>query len=381
MKKVLSVLLVVVLMVGVFSFVGCKSDKETPATSNETTDVQTTETEVEVAKTYKIGMIPKFTGVDYFIAVENGAKKAAADLGVDLDWQGDASGQESAAKQQAYIQTFIDKGYDAILVSALDASSYAETLKQARADGIKVITWDADVQEDARDFFVNQVENSSIGTAMMQGMAGDLDGKPGTVAVVSTDPNASNQNAWIAAIQEEYNSKKDTDYTGIEMHNEIIYAGNNQAEADSKLNTLLVQNSDITGVFALSSMAVPATTKAIVDLGLPMGSVAMSGLGIPVTAKKDMESGTIKSVILWQPYDLGYLAVEFALKVLQGEVQDTDTEFVSSLSGNTQVKDMMYEPSHLITPDKQVILGKPVVYTIDLVDYFKGYPNADSGLK
>lgn len=33
-----------------------------------------------------------------------------------LEWQGGPGGQESVAKQRAHIQTFIDKGYDAILV-------------------------------------------------------------------------------------------------------------------------------------------------------------------------------------------------------------------------------------------------------------------------
>lgn len=371
MKKLLTIALALVLLASIAALAGCKSDDSASSPTKED----------EGKKTYKIGMIPKFTGVDYFIAVENGAKKAAADLGIELDWQGDASGQESAAKQQAYIQTFIDKGYDAILVSALDPSSYAETLKQARANGIKVITWDADVQQDARDYFINQVENSSIGTAMMQGMAADLGGQTGRVAVVSSDPNASNQNAWIDAIKAEYNSKKDSDFKNITMHDEIIYAGNNQAEADSKLNTLLVQNPDLKGVFALSSMAVPATTKAINDLALPPGSVNIGGLGIPVTAKKDMESGIIKSVILWQPYDLGYLAVEFTNQLLKGEIEKDATEYKSSLSGKSQCDDMMYESSHKILDDKQIILGKPVIFTLDLVDYFKGYPSPDSGLK
>lgn len=375
MKKVLMVLMLATMLTSLV-ITGCEKETATESKTESKTETQT-ESESSEKESYKIGMIPKFTGVDYFIACENGAKKAAEDLGVYLDWQGDASGQESAAKQQAYIQTFIDKGYDAILISALDASSYAETLKQARADGIKIITWDADVQQDARDFFINQVENASIGTAMMQGMAQDLEGQTGSIAVVSSDPNSSNQNAWIKAIQDEYATGA---YSNLTMLDEIIYAGNNQAEADSKVNTLMIQNPDLKGVFALSSMAVPATTKALTDLGLPNGSVAIAGLGIPVTSKAAMEEGTIKSVILWQPYDLGYLAVEFAYELLEGNVDANATEFVSSLSGKSQCDDMMYEPAHLITADQQVILGKPVIYTIDLVDYFKGYPNPDSGL-
>ena len=336
--------------------------------------------QTQPAKKIKMGMIPKFTGVDYFIAVENGAKKAASDLGVTLDWQGDPSGQESAAKQQAYIQTFIDKDYDAILVSALDAKSYADTLKQAKAKGIKVITWDADVQPDARDFFINQVENSGIGSTLMGNMGKELASKGGKVAIVSSDPNSSNQNAWIKAIQDDYNAKKSSDYPKITFHDKIIYAGNNQADADKAVAALLTQNPDITGIFALSSMAVPATAKACTDLKKPIGSVAIQGLGVPVTAKDNMTSGLMKSVVLWQPYDLGYLAVEFSTKFAKGEVKVGDTSFKSSLSGKTQLKDVKYADAHKILADGEVILGLPIVYTIDTLDRFKGYPNATSGL-
>ena len=381
MKKVLSkvIALTMVLALTMLVLAGCGSKPAEPAKPADPT--KAAEVTKAPEKKIKIGMIPKFTGVDYFIACENGAKKAAANLGITLDWQGDPSGQESAAKQQAYIQTFIDKGYDAILVSALDAKSYADTLKQARAKGIKVITWDADVQQDARDFMINQCENAAIGTILMSNMGKELGAKGGKVALVSSDPNASNQNAWIKAIQDEYNSKKTSDYSKITFYDKIIYAGNNQADADKAVATVMTQNTDLTGIFAISSMAVPATAKACTDLKKPIGSIAIQGLGVPVTAGDNMKSGLMKSVTLWQPYDLGLLAVEFAVKFVKGEVKVGDTSFKSSLSGKSQLANVMYEDAHKILPDGQVILGKAIVYTIDTVAGFKGYPDATSGLK
>jgi len=358
MKKVLSILLVLILVVGIMA--GCGGAKK--------------------AEDIKIGMIPKFTGVDYFIACENGAYKAAEDLGVTVDWQGDPSGQETAANQQAYIQTFIDKEYDAILVSALDAESYADTLKSAMAEGILVITWDADVNPEARDYFVNQTENADIGIAMMSGMANSIT-EEGKVAVVSSDPNASNQNAWIAAIQAEFASKADGEYSHISFLDEIIYAGNNQADADTAVNTLMTQNPDLKGIFALSSMATPATAKASTDLGLPVGAVSIAALGVPVTSVDAMESGLMPTVVLWQPYDLGYLAVNLAVDLLTGDVEKGMSDYASNLSGNSQIGDVKYPAAHKITADGQVILGPSIAYNMDNYMLFRGYPDADSGLK
>jgi len=366
-------------MLMVAMMAGCAKEEEKAPMDTEVTKAAT-EAKSEPAEDIKIGMIPKFTGVDYFIACENGAYKAAEDLGVTVDWQGDPSGQETAANQQAYIQTFIDKEYDAILVSALDAESYADTLKSAMAEGILVITWDADVREDSRDYMVNQTENSDIGIAMMSGLAGSFT-EAGTVAVVSSDPNASNQNAWIAAIKDEYESKKDTDYKHVTFIEEIFYAGNNQADADTAVNTIMTQNEDLKGIFALSSMAVPATIKASEDLGKAVGDVGIAGLGVPVTSVDAMESGLMPAVVLWQPYDLGYLAVNLAVDLLRGDAKKGMDSYVSDLSGTSQIGDAMYPASHKITEDGQVILGPSISFGLDNYMLFKGYPDADSGLK
>ena len=332
------------------------------------------------AKQLRFGMTPKFTGVDYFIACENGAKKAAADNNIVLDWQGDPSGQESVAKQQAFIQTFIDKGYDAIILSALDESSFADTLRQARAQGIKVITFDADVVPDARDAFVNGTTEAEMAEAMFKGI---LQEKPegGKLAIISTDPNASNQNARIRAIQAEYEANKTTKYQKYTFSQNIVYAGNNQAEADTKVNTLMTQEQDLVAVFALSSMAGPAAGKAMRDLGKPAGSVSIQTISVPVSSIDDMKNGIIKSVVLWQPYDLGYVAVEYAKDLIEGKAKIGDTSYVSVFSGKTKIADEKYGDSHKILENNTVILGAAILYDLDNVDEFRGYPDPTSGIK
>ena len=360
-KTLLSVLLL--LLVGILSLSTCD-----------------TASAAESAKQLRFGITPKFTGVDYFIACENGAKKAAADFGIFLDWQGDPSGQESVAKQQATIQTFIDKQYDAIILSSLDESSFADTLRQARAQGIKVITFDADVVPDARDAFVNGTTEVEMVKAMFKGLQQD---KPegGMLAIISTDPNASNQNARIREIQKQYEEGKDTIYNKYFLASNIVYAGNNQAEADTKVNALMTQERDLCGVFALSSMAGPAAGKAMKDLGMSPGDISIQTISVPVSSIDDMKSGLIKSVVLWQPYDLGYVAVEYAKDLIEGKANIGDTTYVSSLCGKNKIGDENYESAHNVLENNTVILSSAILYNLDNVGEFRGYPDATSGIK
>ncbi|MFP4426304.1 MAG: substrate-binding domain-containing protein [Spirochaetaceae bacterium] len=351
--------------------------------------------EAEGEKVYRVGVIPKFIAEDYFIAAENGFRQAEAELGnVRVDWVGDTMSQTSAANQQNYIQSFIDREYDAILVSALDPDSYADTLKEAMDQGILVGTWDADVRPDARDFFVNQGEFDEIGIATLKGIAGDLqddysEDDKATVALVSTTTDSPNQNAWLDAIIAEYESKQESDYSHIDLmidDDEIVYAGNDQGTADEKIKSLLSANPDIKGIVALSSNTVPAVSSSRDQLNIEE-DIKIVGISVPETSRGDMEAGKMSAVVLWQPFDLGYLTLHAAVDLLEGNELSGD-RYMSPLSDTlmtvsfTDGETPVTYPSegHKVMEDKTLILGPPIVWNLDNIDYFRGYPTDDHGM-
>ncbi|MGA2763122.1 MAG: substrate-binding domain-containing protein [Spirochaetia bacterium] len=345
-------------------------------------------------KTYRVGVIPKFIAEDYFIACERGFRQAEKELGnIKVDWIGDTMSQTSAANQKNYIQGFIDKGYDAILVSALDPESYADTLRAARAKGIKVITWDADVNPTARDFFVNQVESDHIAIQLLKGLSGDLSkytpSNKATVAIVSTTNDSPNQNAWVKAIVNEYNSKKTTDYKHLNIlvaPDQIVYAGNDQGAAEEKVKSLLSANKGLKGIIALSSLTVPAVSAARDQLGISE-SIKIVGISVPESSRKDLEQDKISSLVLWQPFDLGYLTLYVTEDVLKGNPPKGPV-YKSPLSGTNQITSFMdgktvikYPAAgHKMMADNVIILGEPMVVNLKNIDRFRGYPKLESGM-
>ena len=345
-------------------------------------------------KSYKVGVIPKFIAEDYFIACERGFRQAEKELGnIKVEWIGDPMNQTSAANQKNYIQSFIDKRFDAILVSALDPESYADTLKAARAKGIKVITWDADVNVAARDYFVNQVISEQIAIQLLKGLAGDLTGysasKKATIALVSTTNDSPNQNAWLKAIIEEYKGKATAEYKHINLMadaNQIVYAGNDQGTADEKIKSLLSANKSIKGIIALSSNTVPAVSSARDQLGIK-DTIKIVGVSVPESSRKDMQAGKMSGVVLWQPFDLGYLTLYVTAAVLQNKAP-TGAAFKSPLSGTSMApsfidgKTAVKYPAagHQILANNVIILGDPIVWNLKNIDMFRGYPNLDIGM-
>src|SRR5436190_22384917 len=133
-------------------------------------------------KTLTVAMMPKSKGNAYFIACKRGADEAAAELGVELIWDGPTA--TDPAKQTEIVDTWVTRGVDVIAVAVENKGALSTALRNARAKGIKVVTWDADAEPDARDFFVNQATPEGIGFKLMDEAARVLGGR-GDFAVIT----------------------------------------------------------------------------------------------------------------------------------------------------------------------------------------------------
>ena len=137
-------------------------------------------------------MMPKAKGDPYFISCKKGADEAAKLLGADLLWDGPTD--LDPAKQNEIVEAWITRGVDAIAVSVENKEAISTVLKKAKEKGIKVVTWDADAEKDARDFFINQATPQGIGETLRRS-ARVLGNK--AIAIVTASLSAANQNEWI----------------------------------------------------------------------------------------------------------------------------------------------------------------------------------------
>src|SRR4029077_5496755 len=145
-----------------------------------------------------IAMMPKAKGDPYFVSCKQGADDAAKELGIELLWDGPTD--LDPAKQNEVIEAWITIGVDVIAVSVENEVAVSTVLHKAREKGIKVVTWDADAQKDARDFFINQATPQGIGYTLTDEAARILNNK-GDFAIITASLSAANQNEWIKHIK------------------------------------------------------------------------------------------------------------------------------------------------------------------------------------
>jgi rhamnose ABC transporter rhamnose-binding protein len=299
----------------------------------------------------QICMMPKLVGIPYFNASEKGAKEAAEELDVKLNYNGPS--EAKAAEQVQMIEQMIQQQCDAISIAANDPEALAPAMNKAGEAGVKTSAWDADVKEDSRQYFVNQATFEAIGQQMVEIMAEETGGK-GEFLVVTGSLTAPNQNAWIDAMKKHIkNEYPDMSIASIEPGEEDLQKG-----IDVTKNYLRA-NPDTAGVFGLTTVALPGAAEAVQQLGVK-DKVAVTGLSTPNQTKPYIESGTINKFVLWNPVDLGYLAVHVANRQVEGNMpSEKGAKFKAGRLGEVE----------LIAPD-EVLLGPPLVFTKDNIGEF-----------
>lgn len=328
-----------------FLFAGCGKPVEAP--SNDGGDAAAPDS----GKTLKIGVMPKLIGIDYFNAAEIGAMEAAKELGVEVDYNGPV--EPDVTKQVQMIDTWITRKYDAICVAPNDPDAISGVLKKARERGIKVITWDTDAQEDARDFFVNQTTSEGIAHTMMDIMAEGVGADAKFINITGT-LTAANQNTWMD-LMEEYRQQK---YPGMTNLSETPKeSGEDQARATQVCADSLKAYPELQGIFALTSVALPGSAEALRKAGAA-DKVFLTGLATPKAMKEYVLDGTVQKFVLWNVPDLGYLTVRAAVAAAKGELTPEADSF---------------DAGRITTSRKEgteIVLGDPLVFTKDNIEDF-----------
>ncbi len=216
-------------------------------------------------------MMPKSKGNAYFIACRKGAEEAAAELGVKLIWDGPTD--PDPAKQNEIIDTWITRGVDVIAVAVENRQGISSVLRKARERGIKVLTWDADAEPDARDFFVNQATPEGIGQTLMDNAARVLGGK-GEFAIITASLTAANMIAWQKTIE----ARRKEKYPQIKMA-ALRPCDDLQKKAFDEANTIMNADPDVKLIMAICTPAVPGAAEAVKQSGRT--DVKVIGLGLP----------------------------------------------------------------------------------------------------
>jgi rhamnose transport system permease protein len=295
-----------------------------------------------------IAMMPKAKGDPYFVSCRAGAEEAAQELGVELIWDGPTG--LDAAKQNEVVENWITRKVDVIAVAVENRAGISTVLRKARERGIKVLTWDADAEPDARDFFVNQATPEGIGNTLTDEASRLLGGK-GEFAIITGALSAANQNEWIAFIKKRVAEK----HPGLTLAT-IRPSDDDRDKAFAETQTILRVHPNVKLVMAISAPAVPGAAEAVRQARRK--DVNVIGLSLPNINKPYVHGGEVQTVVLWNTRDLGYLTIHAGMQLLQGTLAAGAQAMTGGRLGAIQIR------------GSEIILGPPLMFTKANIDQF-----------
>ena len=295
-------------------------------------------------------MIPKNVGNPVFDLTNAGMKAAATELGDTTEFNG--STEADAQQQVEVINTAVEQNPDALLVSANDPDALVPALEDAEGEGIETVTFDSDVNPDARIMFASTPSPQAVGETQIE-MCGSQINYTGDIAILSAAATATNQNAWIEVMEE---TLKDPKYSKMKLVT-TVYGDDDPTKSTEEAQGLLQAYPNLKCIIAPTTVGIAAAAQ-VVTQQKACDRVVVTGLGLPSEMREFVKSGCVKQNALWNFEDIGYLAAYSAHRVLAGEINGEEGEtFQAGRLGEITIE-----------ADGIVYAPELLVFTIDNID-------------
>ena len=259
-----------------------------------------------MAENFNIAINLKTLSSEYWQTVKSGCDQAAEELGVTIDVQGPSA--ESAIQEQVdQIETMLSGNPDAIIIAPDDGDAVIGALVNSGYTG-PVFFCDTDCAYEAKVSFIgtsNQVAAYEGGVYGV-GVTGE-----NTKALIIYGQEGDNTSNLRKAGYEQALAE-----AGLEPVAEV--SGNNTTDGATKvMENQLIANPDINLVLCHNDDTAIGALNACIAAGVT--GVTIIGFDGNTSAVELIASGDLKATIAQQPKLMGYLSVEAALKVLNGE--------------------------------------------------------------
>lgn len=307
MKKITKVLLSLIL--GLFVFTACSIEGENDSANDSSNQASTTES--KDLSEITVGVSMSTLNNPFFVSVREGIEEVAKDKKVDvviMDAQNDSSTQSNQ------VEDLITQGLDLIIINPVDSTAISPSVQSANDANIPVICVDRKSDEGE---VVSLVASDNVKGGEMAGeFILEAVGEGAQVAQLEGIPGASSTRERGEGFKNATDGKIDLVASQT--------ANFDRAEGMSVMENLLQAQPELKAVFSQNDEMAMGAAEAIKASGKDITIVGFDG---NEDALKAVEEGKLSATVAQKPKEMGKIALETAIKYLQGESVE---EYVAS---------------------------------------------------
>ncbi|MCI8296118.1 MAG: substrate-binding domain-containing protein [Lachnospiraceae bacterium] len=327
-KKLLAFVSCAALLAATITGCGGSKPAESAAAPAESGTTETTAAAAPAGASgdVKIALITMDSIDQHWVTLNEGAQKAAAELGVTVTFM--SPNTKDDAQQIECVNNAVAGNYQAIIVAANGPDAISSALKEAASSGVKIVYVDSPANVDAEATFStdNEAAGKTAGEEMIKALeaAGVTSGKIGIVNVnAATDSTVKRENGFRSAFEGK----------GYELM-ETQYGEGDAAKSQTIAENYITQG--VVGIFGCNEGSTTGTGNAI----KAAGDTSIIGVGFD---KSDaimnlIDDGYLLCTMAQNPDVMGEEGVKAAVKALEGEdlggkVTDTGVSVIKAEGG------------------------------------------------
>jgi len=266
-----------------------------------------------------IALISKGFQHQFWQAVKAGADKAAAELGVEVTFEG-PDNETMVDRQIDMLSAALAKKPAAIGFAALDSQAAIPLLKQADEAGIPIIAFDSGVDSDIPK--ATAATDNLAAAALAADKMAELIGGSGKVAVVAHDQTSRTGIDRVEGFQKQVEEK----YPDIEIVT-VQYGGGDHLKSTEITKSILQANPDLKGIFGANEGSAIGVVNGVREMNRT--DVVVIGYDSGAQQKQAIKDGLMAGAITQNPVGIGYETVKAAVAAAKGEPvqKEIDTGF------------------------------------------------------
>lgn len=277
----------------------------TSAPTVETAATEATEIPVAVTNDFRIALIAADRIDPVWIRLEEGALKAAEELGCEVVNMSPM--MHDAAQQIEQIEDAAESGCDAIVIAVNDPETVAPALEEAAAAGVKIVCVDTPLESVAEAVFA--MDNKAAGKAAGETMFAELEAREveeGSIAVVNISPDAEFAAERELGFREAFEGSA---YTLLDT----FYSEGDAAKSQHIAQDCIKQG--VVGIFGCDEGSLNGSGNAVKASD---AETIVVGFGSSDVIERLIEEGNIVATMVPNPDVMGYEGVKAACAALNG---------------------------------------------------------------
>jgi ribose transport system substrate-binding protein len=255
-----------------------------------------------------IAVIPKGNADLFWQSVHAGAAKAGKETGVEVVWNGPASEADYTVQLQI-VDAMINRHVDAIALAPTDRQALVKVVERAADRNVPVVIFDSAIDTQR---FVSQIATDNYKAGQMAGeRLGLILGGTGKVVIVAVKPGAASTEAREKGFEDIVRQK----FPGIRILDKR-YGMAVVAQAMTVSENMLTAHPDLDGIFASNESSTIGAAQAMRGRS---GKIKLVGFDWSPALLDNLKSGIVDSLVIQDPFQMGYQTVIAAVKHLDGQ--------------------------------------------------------------